>query len=102
MHEVEVAVNAAASQLAELSFAAADPGPALAGLATALVATKDFGVADDLLTAAGATGSLPALEQAWCEVTSALGEDAERFRRSYEALGHCLKAPSSPEPCGTG
>jgi hypothetical protein len=102
VNEIEVAVNAAASQLAELSFAAADPGPALAGLATALVATKDFGVADDLLTAAGATGSLPALEQAWCEVTSALGEDAERFRRSYEALGHCLKAPSSPEPCGTG
>jgi hypothetical protein len=102
VHEIEVAVTAAASQLAELSFAAADPGPALAGLAKALLATRDFGVADDLLTAAGATGSLPALQQAWCDVTAALGKDAERCRRSYDALGHSLKAPSSPEPGGTG
>jgi hypothetical protein len=90
VHQMEVAVNAAASELAELSFAAADPEPALAGLGKALVATKDFGVADDLLTAAGATGNLSVLEDAWRDVTDALGEDAERVRRSYEALRRSL------------
>jgi hypothetical protein len=98
VNEMAVAINAAAGDLAELCLAGEEPEIALAGLAKALFATKDFGVADDLLTAAGASGNLSALERAWRDVTGALGDDAERFRRSYEARRRVLQPASWRSP----
>jgi hypothetical protein len=84
--QIEVAIIEAASVLAELCFDAAEPEVALAGLGRALLATKDLGVADDLLTAAGATGNPSTLERAWRDVRGALKKEAAaRLEPGYEA-----------------
>jgi hypothetical protein len=94
--EIEVAVVAAASSLVEACIEADVPAEALSPLRRALLATRDHGIGDDLLTAAGATGNLAALERAWRDVGAALGDDAETLRRSYEAIRSRLVA----EPVG--
>jgi hypothetical protein len=83
--QIEVAIVEAASVLAELCFDAEEPEVALAGLGRALLATKDVGVADDLLTTAGATGNPATLERAWRDVRGALGEQAAGLEPAYEA-----------------
>jgi hypothetical protein len=89
--EMEVAIIGAASELAENCLAAEEPAVGLAGLGKALVATKDHGVADDLLTAAGATGNLATLERAWRDVIGVLNEDAVTLQRSYEAIRNRIR-----------
>jgi hypothetical protein len=83
--QMEVAIIKAASEFAELCFDAEEPEAALAGLGRALLATKDLGVADDLLTAAGATGNPATLERAWRDVRGALDNQAAMLEPSYEA-----------------
>jgi hypothetical protein len=83
---ISVAVIEAAGSLANSCLEDGVPNEAIAGLERALVATSDIGVADDLLTAAGATGNPAALDRAWGEILAVLGKNAAILQRSFEAI----------------
>ena len=88
--EISVAIIEAAGAFANSCLEGGVPGEALAGLTRALVATKDTGVGDDLLTAAGATGNPATVERAWEEILANLGKNASLLQRSYEAIRNRL------------
>jgi hypothetical protein len=87
---MSIAVIAAASALVESCLADGVPADSLAGLERAFVATRDPGVGDDLLTAAGATGNLATLQRTWEEILAVLGRDAVLLQRSFEAIRNRL------------
>jgi hypothetical protein len=83
--QMERAVKDAACRLADLALEEGCPAEALPGLRAALSATKDAEVADDLVTASGATGDLAELERAWRDV-AASGVEVARLAKNYETI----------------
>ncbi len=83
--EMRCAITQAACRLCDLSLEEGCPGEALSLLRVALSATKADEVGDDLVTLAGATGSIAEVDSAWREVVAA-GCDVARLEKNYRAI----------------
>jgi DNA-binding SARP family transcriptional activator len=90
---IEAEISSAAAALADCALELGRAGEVLEHLRRALAATRSREVADDLLTASGATGDVACLERTWRDLVALLGTDALSLQRSFEAMRATLAAP---------